>query len=183
MARDILFIQGAGADTHDDWDNKLVESLALSLGQRYWVHYPRMPNEDEPSYAPWKSAIADNIDKLGDGLIIVAHSIGAMILVNAMASGPTNYTINGLFLIATPFIGEGGWTSREITVRKNLGAKLPADTPVFLYHGDADETVPVDHLDLYARAIPRAKIRRLKGRNHQLNNDLREIAHDILSLG
>ena len=26
-ARQILFIQGGGAGTHDDWDNKLVESL------------------------------------------------------------------------------------------------------------------------------------------------------------
>lgn len=183
MSRDILFIQGAGADTHDDWDNRLVESLKLALGQRYWVHYPRMPNEDEPSYDPWKDAIAGNIDRLGDGLIVVAHSVGAMILVNAMASGPTNYALNGLFFIAAPFIGEGGWTSQEITTRKNLGARLPAGVPIFLYHGEADETVPVDHADLYAKAIPHAKVRRLKGRDHQLNNDMREVAHDILSLG
>lgn len=183
MSRDILFIQGGGSETHDHWDNILVESLKLSLGQRYWIHYPRMPNEDEPSYAPWKSAIAENIDKLGDGLILVGHSIGAMILVNALASGPPNYSLNGLFLIATPFIGEGGWTSKEIAVRKNLGARLPSDMPIFLYHGDADDTAPIDHADLYAQAIPQAKVRRLKGRNHQLNNDMREIAHDILSLG
>ncbi len=183
MSRDILFIQGGGSDTHDHWDQQLVESLKLSLGQRYWIHYPRMPHEDEPAYGPWKSAISENIDKLGDGLIIVGHSIGATILVNALASSPLNHSLYGLFLIATPFIGEGGWTSKEITVRKNLGARLPSDMPIFLYHGDNDDTAPIDHADLYAEAIPQAKIKRLKGRDHQLNNDMREIAHDILSLG
>lgn len=183
MARDILFIQGGGADTHDHWDSKLVDSLKQALGQRYWVHYPRMPNEDDPAYASWKTAIAANIDRLGDGLILVAHSIGAMILVNALAAGTPNYSLNGLFLIGTPFIGEDGWSSKEIVPRKNLGARLPADMPVFLYHGDQDDTVPIDHADLYAQAIPQAKIKRLKGRDHQLNNDVSEIAHDILSLG
>jgi len=183
MARDVLFIQGGGSDTHDHWDNKLVESLKLSLGQRYLVHYPRMPNEDEPTYAGWKKAIGENIDQHGDGLIIVGHSIGAMILVNALASSPPNYSLYGVFLIATPFIGEGGWTSREITVRKNLGASLPYGVPIFLYHGDKDDTAPIDHVDLYAQAIPQAKIKRLEGRDHQLNNDMHEVAHDILSLG
>lgn len=183
MARDVLFIQGGGSDTHDNWDNILVENLKQSLGQRYWIHYPRMPNEDDPTYASWKQAITEHIDRLGDGVILVAHSIGAMILVNTLASGPPNYSLNGLFLIATPFIGEGGWSSREITPRANLGARLPTGMPVFLYHGDADDTAPIDHADLYAEAIPQAKIKRLKGRDHQLNNDMHEIAHDILSLG
>jgi hypothetical protein len=36
---------------------------------------------------------------------------------------------------------------------------------------------------LYAQAIPRAVIRRLKGRDHQLDNDLSEVAEDIQRLG
>lgn len=161
----------------------LVESLKASLGLRYWIHYPRMPNEDDPAYASWTQAIFENIDRLGDGATLVGHSIGAMILVNALASAQPNHAFSGLFLIAAPFIGEDGWSSKEITARQDLGARLPAKLPVFLYHGDKDDTVPVDHADLYAEAIPQAKIRRLKGRDHQLNNDLHEVAHDILSLG
>ena len=183
MSRDVLFIQGGGADTHDHWDSLLVESLKQSLGPRYWIHYPRMPNEDEPAFASWQQAISENIDRLGDGLILVGHSIGAMILVNALASTQPNHAFRGLFLLATPFIGEDGWSSKEITPRKNLGARLPSKLPVFLYHGDKDDTVPIDHADLYAKAIPQARIRRLKGRDHQLNNDLHEVAHDMLSLG
>ena len=45
----ILFIQGGGAGTDDDWDNKLVESLLRGLGDGYEVQYPRMPDEDDPN--------------------------------------------------------------------------------------------------------------------------------------
>jgi hypothetical protein len=39
------------------------------------------------------------------------------------------------------------------------------------------------HVDLYAKAIPQARVRRLKSRDHQLNNDLSEIAEDIRRMG
>ena len=35
------------------------------------------------------------------------------------------------------------------------------------------------HLDLYRKAIPQAHLRRLGGRDHQLDNDLSEVAQDI----
>ena len=47
----ILFIQGGGAGAHDEWDDKLVDSLRRELGDGYEVRYPRMPDEDDPSYA------------------------------------------------------------------------------------------------------------------------------------
>ncbi|MFC0505264.1 hypothetical protein [Micromonospora costi] len=48
--RQVLFIQGGGAGTHDDWDDKLVDSLRRKLGNGYEVRYPRMPDEGDPSY-------------------------------------------------------------------------------------------------------------------------------------
>jgi pimeloyl-ACP methyl ester carboxylesterase len=57
------------------------------------------------------------------------------------------------------------------------------DVPLFLYHGDKDEVVPVSHLDIYAKALPDAVVRRLPGRNHQLDGDMTEVARDIASLG
>jgi hypothetical protein len=55
--RQILFIQGGGARAHDDWDDKLVDSLRRELGDGCEVRYPRMPGEDDPSYARWSAAI------------------------------------------------------------------------------------------------------------------------------
>ena len=63
--RQILFIQGGGAGAHDEWDDKLVESLRRELGDGYEVRYPRMPDEDDPSYARWSAAIRREHGGLG----------------------------------------------------------------------------------------------------------------------
>ena len=49
--RQVLFIQGGGAGVHDEWDDKLVDSLRRELGDGYEVRYPRMPAEDDPGDA------------------------------------------------------------------------------------------------------------------------------------
>src|SRR6188768_2975745 len=77
----LLFVQGGGKGTHDEWDNKLVESLRRELGQDYEVQYPRMPREDDPSYVWWKRALERALETLRDGVIVVAHSVGATILL------------------------------------------------------------------------------------------------------
>ena len=89
--------------------------------------------------------------------------------------------ITAICLIAAPFIGDGGWPSDDIVHALDWAAPLSKVT-VYLYQGDADETAPMTHLDLYAKAIPRAEVRVLVGRDHQLCNDLREVAGDILSM-
>jgi pimeloyl-ACP methyl ester carboxylesterase len=63
-----------------------------------------------------------------------------------------------------------------------VGARLPARTPIHLYHGSADDTAPLAHVDLYESAIPGAIVHRLQDRDHQLNNDLSEVAADIRAL-
>lgn len=182
MTKSILFIQGGGAGTHDQWDNKLVASLTPELGAGYEVRYPVMPNEAEPAYAAWKAAIWREIASLEDGAIVIGHSIGATILINALAEGVSDRKFDGIFLVAAPFVGAGGWPSEEIVPKKGMGALLPPNTPVYLYHGTADDIAPVSHVDLYAQAIPQAIVHRLIGRNHQLDDSLAEIAADIRAL-
>lgn len=182
IIKQILFIQGGGEGTHDQWDNKLVASLADKLGPSYEISYPRMPNEGDPSYAAWRDAIAKAIAGLLDNPILVGHSVGATILVNALAENPLQKKLAGIFLIATPFIGPGSWPSDDIKPAQNLGARLPENTPIYFYHGSEDETAPMGHLELYRQAIPQARVRRLDGRDHQLNNDLSEVAADIREL-
>ena len=82
-------------------------------------------------------------------------------------------------LIAAPFAGEGGWLSDEFELTSDLGAKLPPGAQVDVFHGLRDETAPPSHADLYAAAIPQAQVHQLPGRDHQLNNDLSEVAEAI----
>lgn len=183
MSRQLLFVQGGGGENaHDAWDSKLVENLQRALGPEYEIRYPRMPDEDDPKFVPWKAALRKELEELGDGALLVGHSIGATILVHSLAEEPIKRAPAGLFLISMPFIGEGGWPSDEIEPKPDLGGKLPVQCPIYLYHGDADETVPTKHVQLSAKAIPQAVLRKLAGRDHQLNNDMSEVAADILEL-
>lgn len=178
----IVFVQGGGEGVHDGWDDKLVESLRAELGPGFHIRYPRMPHEAEPKYQAWKERLVREFASLSDGMILAGHSIGASILVNVLAEAPPDAAIAGIFLIAAPFIGEGGWTPDGFEPRSHLGAALPKGVPVFLYRGADDDTVPSAHVHLYEAAIPKLHVRRLAGRDHQLNNNLAEVAQDIKNL-
>ena len=182
MTAQLLFIQGGGPGVHDEWDNELVASLERELGPDWGVRYPRMPHEDDPKYATWKLAIKQEIAELDNGAVLVGHSVGGTILVNALAERAADRHIGALILLAAPFVGEGGWPSDEFTTPPDLGAKLPKDMPVHIFHGDKDKTAPPAHAGLYERAVPQACVHRLTGRDHQLGNDLGEVAATIKSL-
>jgi predicted alpha/beta hydrolase family esterase len=78
MTTQVLFIQ-AGEGTHDEWDNKIVESLEQELGPDYVVRYPRMPGEADPKFADWKAALKREFAGLEDGAVLIGHSIGGTI--------------------------------------------------------------------------------------------------------
>lgn len=180
VRQQILFLQGGGKGAHDKWDNKLVDSLRLELGPDYEVRYPRMPNEDDPGYGSWGPAIERELATLRDGAILIGHSVGGTILLRTLAGQPPR-KFGAIFLVAAPFVGDGGWPSDEIRFPRDFGALLPEGVPIHLWHGLGDETVPARHAGLYARAIPQARVHLLPGRDHQFNNDLKEVAAAILS--
>ncbi|MDZ5698720.1 alpha/beta hydrolase [Chelativorans sp. M5D2P16] len=179
MPRQILFIQGAGERVHDAWDDKLVLSLETQLGEQYAVRYPRMPNEAEPLYPAWKATLFREFEELADDAILVGHSIGATFLIHAVAEHQPKRKWGAVLLIAAPFLGDDGWPGDETDPVTDLTEELRADVPVFLYHGTADEEVPLKHIELYAQAVPHATAHVLADQDHQLNNDLSEIARDI----
>jgi predicted alpha/beta hydrolase family esterase len=159
--RQILFIQGGGAGAHDEWDAKLVDSLRRELGHE--IRYPRMPGEDDPAYARWSIAIRQELAGLDDGAVVVGHSVGATILIHALAEHSPPQTLAAIVLIAAPFVGAGGWPGDEFEPADDLGTRLPHAVPVHVFHGLADQTAPPAHADLYARVIPQAQVHRLPG--------------------
>src|SRR4051812_10086068 len=152
MTFQILFIQGGGEGTHDQWDDKLVASLARELGADTMIRYPRMPHENEPSYATWKPALVRELESLDDGAVLVGHSLGGAFLLQVLAEARLTFQPRALVLIAAPFFGAGGWKSDEIEVRSDLPGRLRA-LPIFLFHGTDDTIVPFAHAALYIRAL------------------------------
>ena len=81
--------------------------------------------------------------------------------------------------------GDGGWTYegyQALVLPDGAAEKLPKDVPIALYHARDDETVPFDHLALYARAFPQASVREVEKGGHQFNDDLSVVAQEIRHL-
>jgi predicted alpha/beta hydrolase family esterase len=177
--RRILFIQGGGEGTHDEWDDKLVASLRRELGDGYEIRYPRMPGEDDPRAATWGPAILREVAGLDAGSVVIGHSVGGTILIHTLADQPPAVELAAIALLAAPFVGDGGWPADEFALPEDLGARLPHGVAIHLFHGLADDEVPASHIELYARVIPQARSHRLPGRDHQLGNDLADVANVI----
>jgi uncharacterized protein len=182
MARQILFIQGGSEGAHKA-DAALAESLRGNLGPNYQVRYPAMPNEADPDYETWKRIIWEEARDLGDGAILVGHSIGASVLIKMLTEPGPKPAIAGVFLASAPFWHDHEfWRWDDVALGADADDHYPRDVPLFLYHGEED-AVPVAHVGMYAKALPIAVVRRLPGRDHQLNGDMSEVASDIESLG
>jgi len=182
LAKQVLFVHGGGEGAHGE-DASLVASLQEKLGPEYKVRYPKMPREADPDYQVWKQAIAEEVADMGDGAILVAHSIGASVLIKVLADQDLDRSLAGVLLIAAPFWHDHEvWRWEEVELPEQLSTLIPSGLPLFLYHGRADEVVPITHVEMHARLLPQAVVRRLDGRNHQLNDDLTEVADDIIQL-
>ena len=178
-AKQVLFVQGGGDGAHAA-DAKLVASLREQLGSGYAVRYPLMPKEDDPNYTTWKQRIAEELARIGDDALLVGHSVGAAVLIKSLADGGFTQSIAAVFLVAPPFLHDDEvWRWKEAELPQDVADRLPRGLPVFAYHGREDEIVPFSHFAMYAKALPHATFRALEGRDHQVNEDLTEVADDI----
>jgi predicted alpha/beta hydrolase family esterase len=180
MRQQVLFLQGGGAGAHDA-DAMLALSLQHALGDHYRVWYPRIPHEEQPAYHAYRAQITASLASLAAPVILVGHSVGGFVLVRFLSEEPSTCQVAGLFLIAAPYVGKGGWQDAHYEMPDNLAARLPAGVPIHCYHSRDDEIVPFAHLALYAQRLPLAVIREVDG-GHQLNNDLSAVARDIKHL-
>jgi uncharacterized protein len=181
MKTQVLFIQGTGEEGYQE-DRKLVDSLKADLGQAYEVHYPAMPDADNPKYAAWKDQIAKQSAALEGKVVLVGHSLGASLLLKWLSEAPPAQVISGLFLLAPPYWDDPEWRIDEYVLRQDFAQSLPAGLPVFFYHCEDDEVVPFAHLALYESHLPQATIRAQATGGHQIGNDLAQVAQDIRHL-
>jgi hypothetical protein len=180
---EVLFIQGAGPGAHDA-DCALADALGQALGKGFRIHFPRMPGEDDPDNDAWKRTIAAEARRT-KAAIIVAHSAAGAITADMLAQGLHGADLprlRGLFLLAPPFIGPGGWAFEGFHFDRPVNRKSLDGLPVHFYFGSSDMTVPPSHADLYADIFPDVTIHRLQGCDHQFTGHMPRVAQDILAL-
>jgi pimeloyl-ACP methyl ester carboxylesterase len=180
---EVLFIQGGGPGAHDA-DRILADALGRALGEGWRIHFPRMPGEDDPDNDAWKRAIAAEA-RYAKATVVVSHSVGAAITADMLAQGRQDAALprlRGLFLLAAPFIGPGGWTFEGFHFDRPVSRESLHGLPIHFYFGSSDTTVPPAHADLYATLFPDATVHRLQGCDHQFNGYMPRVAQDVLAL-
>ena len=175
MTTRVLFIHGAGEGTYEG-SRPLVRSLRDSLGDGFEVDYPALPNEDEPDPREWSRII----EQQSGEAIVVAHSVGASIALKHFSETGGEHLL-GLFTIGAPFWGGEGWHYDGFEALTLPSSPLIV-APLFLFHGQDDEIVPVEHLALFSAVFPTATTRVVDGVGHDLGNDASVVARGIQAL-
>lgn len=180
LKRSILFIQGGGEDGYSA-DKLMVVSLRKALGESYTIHYPELTSDESAPDFGWLQQIETEISKSKDDVIIVAHSLGASMLLKCLTEHAVSKRIDGIFLIATPFWnGNEDW-QKGLMLQNNFTEKLPANIPLFFYQTKDDKEVPYEHFERYKSKVKYARFQEFEQGGHQLNNDLQVVADDIRS--
>ena len=180
MKKQVLFIHGGGEDSDKAYkaDSKLAESLQGALGSRYQVSFPRLKEESLPDFG-WPRQISEEINKIGDSLFLVGHSLGASMILKYLSEMQVSDKIITVHLLAPPhWKGDEDW-KQGLKLRTYFRFKIPNDLPIFLYQCMDDDVVPYRHYCWYAKKLIGAKLHAMKTGGHQFNNDLTFLAKDI----
>lgn len=178
--RELLFIQGGGEDGYTA-DAAMVTALQQALGEGYTLRYPKMPQEEAPDFG-WCSLIATEIHALPELAFVVAHSLGASLLLKYLSEHPLKIKLAGIFLLATPFwSGEESW-KQGLLLAADFETRLPQEVPLFCYQCQDDEVVSLAQFDRYRKKLPWATFREIPTGGHQFENRIPEIARDIKTL-
>lgn len=181
MKKQVLFLQGGGDDGYEA-DKDMVSRLQQELGKDYQMIYPLLKVDEAASDFGWLKQIGAELEKLGDDAVLVAHSLGASLLLKYLAEKPVSKRAAGIFLLSTPF-----WSSKKdwvqgLTLPPDFEKKLPKNTQMFFYQCRDDEETSFDHMAHYRDKLPEATFREIEIGGHQLNNNLHLVAKDIKNL-
>lgn len=178
MAKQVLFIQGGGEGGYAA-DGKMLASLEQSLGRDYAVSYPRMQTDEAAPDFGWLRQIGNEIGRCDNDAILVAHSLGASLLLKFLSENNVSKSIGGIFLLSTPFwSGNEKWV-QGLILRENFADSLPRDCPIFFYHCRDDKEIPSEQLSLYKRKVPAATFRVIDSGGHQFEGKIDWVAKDI----
>ena len=181
MKKKVLFIQGGG-DSGYKADAILVASLQEELGDDYQIIYPPIPTDSNAPDFGWPDQIGKEITAFRKEFVLVAHSLGASMLLKFLSENEVSIKATGILLIATPFwSGNEQWKQR-LKLQEGFAQNLPKSSRLFFYHSRDDEEVPFDHLAYYKQNLPEATFREIKNGGHQLSTNVNVVASDIKAL-
>jgi uncharacterized protein len=121
------------------------------------------------------------LENLAEDGQVIGHSLGGAAMLKLLSEHGEMLRINGLFLVAMPYIcRDGEWTTDDFAIDNDFAERLPDCGDIHLYHSRDDETVPVNHVHLYAEKLKQATVTVVDGYGHQFaSKPFLQLAKDL----
>ncbi|MXV16574.1 alpha/beta fold hydrolase [Hufsiella ginkgonis] len=181
MKKRVLFIQGGGEGGYEA-GIPLAEALQEAVGEDYKVNYPRMESDEEAPDFGWLRQIGEEISSSGENVIVVAHSLGASMVLKYLSEQLVAKSIAGIFLLAAPFWSGNEHWKQGLKLKEDFAAALPKNIRIFFYRCRDDDEVPVDHFAAYRDRLPGASFREPESGGHLFKGSLHLLVRDIKAL-
>jgi uncharacterized protein len=159
----------------------LVQWLREMLEPEYTIHDPVIEDPDAPTYEMWESVLDRELCGINENLSLIGHSLGGSVLAKYLSEKACRFQTAGLFLVAAPWWGLGGWDAEEFTLDAGSQKKLSPIPMVQIYHCTDDPVVPFRHAKLYQKIFPNAFLHELSGNDHVFSDGLPLLVEHIKS--
>lgn len=155
-------------------------SLSKTLGRKYEVFLPQMPNKWNARYDEWKIWFERMLPFVRHGVILIGHSLGGLFLAKYLSEKTITNKVKAVVLVSAPHNNTTDVYDFRLIKKLNL---LTRQVPkIFLIHSPNDRVVPISELQIYAQALPNATIIVLKNRGHFNQKSFSEIVRLIKKL-
>ncbi len=180
----ILFIHGAGTPQFHQGSLGIIEYLQHKLNHSFPFFAPIMPHPDQPDMISWMDEIDSKIHGNNcSNWLLIGHSFGGSVLLKYILERSLEVNVLGLFLIAAPCWGsDQDWQFEEFRLKEELLPGLNIQKlPIYFYHSEDDQVVPIAHLHSYAALLPHAHINSMAGCGHYFVQGIPVLVRDIQS--
>lgn len=158
------------------------QTLQESLGERFEVILPRMPNASNAKYEEWKIWFEKYIPYMRDGLVLVGHSLGGIFLAKYLSENTLPVRIDAAFLVAAPYELDSERRIVEFTLPASLKLLESQTGKLYLFQSTDDPVVDFGELAKYQAALPSAETVIFSDRGHFDQESLPELVERIAAL-
>lgn len=148
-------------------------TLRKTLGKKFEVIQPDMPNKWNAKYIEWKIWFEKFIPHLNREVVLVGHSLGGLFLAKYLSENRFPKKICATHLVAP------AWSEGDFTAPKDLKRFALQGGKIFFYQSEDDPIVPFANVLKYQKALPHASVRIFRHRGHFNQPKFPELVRDI----
>ncbi len=145
-----------------DWKSNLQDNL----GPDFEILSPTMPNKHNADYEEWKIWFEKIFPFVGDGVILVGHSLGGIFLAKYLSENKFPQVIEKLLLVASPFDSDLDESLKNFVLGDDFKLLQEQASNIFIYSSKDDRVVPFAHAQKYQEILPKAKLIVFEDRGH-----------------